>query len=236
MTRRGDLLDVAGITKTYGSGSAAQQVLKGIDLRLAPGSLVALQGRSGSGKSTLLSILGTLMQPTAGRYTMLGQDLLRADEHDLTAFRNRHIGFVFQFHHLLPELTARENVMFPAAVHAGRETGKARRRAGELLERVGLEDRMDFRATALSGGQKQRVAIARALMNTPELVLADEPTGNLDRESADQVMALLAEINDEDHTTFLISTHDEKVAEQCSEMIHLDDGRIVAGERPVSGT
>jgi len=230
MNGNGTLLTVAAITKTYGSGDAAQQVLKGIDLALPRGHLAALQGRSGSGKSTFLSILGTLMQPTAGRYDMLGQDLLRASERDLTEFRNRHIGFVFQFHPLLPDLSALENVMFPAAVHAGRETGKARRRAGELLARVGLEDRMSYRATALSGGQKQRVAIARALMNTPDLVLADEPTGNLDRESADQVMQLLAEINAEDHTTFLISTHDEKIAERCEDLIYLEDGRILESD------
>lgn len=227
MTGGEAFLVVEGITKTYGTGEAAQEVLKGIDLVLPRGHLAALQGRSGSGKSTFLSILGTLMQPTGGRYHMLGQDLLAAGERDLTEFRNRHIGFVFQFHHLLPDLTARENVMFPAAVRAGRETARARRRASELLARVGLEDRADNRATALSGGQKQRVAIARALMNTPELVLADEPTGNLDRESADQVMQLLAEINEEDHTTFLISTHDDKIAAQCGDRIYLDDGRIV---------
>ncbi len=227
MSRHEALLTVNGITKIYGSGDAAQEVLKGIDLTLSRGLLAALQGRSGSGKSTFLSILGTLMQPSAGQYSMLGQDLLRASEREITEFRNRHIGFVFQFHHLLPDLTALENVMFPAAVRAGRETARARRRAAELLARVGLEDRADSRATALSGGQKQRVAIARALMNTPDLVLADEPTGNLDRESAEQVMQLLAEINGEDHTTFLISTHDDKIAARCTERIYLDDGRVV---------
>jgi len=230
MTGGDDFLHVEAISKTYGTGEAAQQVLKGIDLSLPRGHLAALQGRSGSGESTFLSILGTLMQPTAGRYHMLGQDLLEVSERDLTEFRNRHIGFVFQFHHLLPDLTALENVMFPAAVRAGRETGKARRRASELLARVGLADRADIRATALSGGQTQRVAIARALMNTPELVLADEPTGNLDRESATQVMQLLAEINEEAHTTFLISTHDDKIAGQCGDLVYLDDGRILRGE------
>jgi lipoprotein-releasing system ATP-binding protein len=217
MSTPDDIVKIEGMTKDYGKGDATQKVLKGIDLVLAKGSLSALQGRSGSGKSTLLSILGTLMQPTAGRHEMLGLDLGRISERDLTEFRNRHIGFVFQFHHL-----------FPAAVRAGRETRASRRRAADLLARVGLQDRMGIRATALSGGQKQRVAIARALMNTPELVLADEPTGNLDRESADQVMNLVREINAEDHTTFLISTHDEKIAESCRRQIHLDDGRIVA--------
>lgn len=234
MSGRDHLLVVEGITKSFGTGDAAQDVLKGIDLSLARGSLVALQGRSGSGKSTFLSILGTLMRPTSGRYSMLEQDLIQAGEREVTEFRNRHIGFVFQFHHLLPELTALENVLFPAAVHAGRETGRARRRAAELLDRVGLADRLDFRATSLSGGQKQRVAIARALMNTPELVLADEPTGNLDRESADRVVDLLVEINAEDHTTFLISTHDEKIAERCADLIHLDDGRIVSDQDVMS--
>lgn len=227
MSTPGEILAIEQITKSYGSGDAAQQVLRGIDLSLPRATFAALEGRSGSGKSTLLSILGTLMQPTSGRHTMLGQDLVNITERDLTEFRNRHIGFVFQFHHLLPDLTALENVVFPAAVSAGRETRKARARAADLLARVGLADRINYRATALSGGQKQRVAIARALMNTPELVLADEPTGNLDRETAIQVMELLREINAEDHTTFLISTHDEKIAEGCQTQIYLDDGRIV---------
>lgn len=226
MNRGEDMLVAEGITKTFGTGDAVQKVLKGIDLTLQKGTFAALQGRSGSGKSTFLSILGTLMEPTDGRYEMLGYDLIRISEGNLTEFRNRHIGFVFQFHHLLPDLTALENVMFPAAVQHGRETRKARKRAAELLARVGLEDRANFRATALSGGQKQRVAIARAVMNRPDLVLADEPTGNLDRDSADQVMDLLREINAEDHTTFLISTHDEKIAEICPQQIHLDDGRL----------
>ena len=149
---------------------------------------------------------------------------------ELTEFRNRHIGFVFQFHHLLPDFTALENVIFPAAVSTGRETHAARARGRELLRRVGLADRMDFRATQLSGGQKQRVAVARALMNSPELILADEPTGNLDRESASRVMALIREINDEEKTTFLISTHDEKVAAACRRQIQLSDGTVVAVE------
>ena len=156
---------------------------------------------------------------------MLGEDLTKASDRDLTEFRNRHIGFVFQFHHLLPDFTALENVIFPSAVQAGRETASARKRGRELLARVGLESRMDFLATKLSGGQKQRVAIARALMNRPELVLADEPTGNLDRESATQVMDLIAEINENEKTTFLISTHDEKIADTCRRRIRVADGK-----------
>lgn len=218
------------LTKTYGEGEAAQTVLKGIDLELPRGTFAALLGRSGSGKSTLLLILGTLMSPTGGRLEILGQDVLNLSESELVFFRNRHIGFVFQFHYLLPDLTSLENVMFPSAVSAGRETPAARKRATELLNRVGLSERINYRPTALSGGQKQRVAIARALMNRPAVILADEPTGNLDRESADQVMVLLNEINEEGGTSFLISTHDEQIARQCRSRIRLDDGRIVSSE------
>jgi lipoprotein-releasing system ATP-binding protein len=221
-----ELLSVRDLVKTYGVGEAETRVLKGVNLQLETGELSALLGPSGSGKSTLLTILGTLMQPTSGQHEMLGEDLTRASDRDLTEFRNRHIGFVFQFHHLLPDFTALENVIFPAAVHAGRETAAARQRGRELLVRVGLESRMDFLATKLSGGQKQRVAIARALMNQPELVLADEPTGNLDRESAMQVMELIREINENEQTTFLISTHDEKIADLCRRRIRVVDGRV----------
>lgn len=222
------LVEVRELVKTYGEGEAATRVLKGLDMVLQTGELTALLGPSGSGKSTLLTILGTLMQPTSGQHVMLGQDLTRARDAELTEFRNSHIGFVFQFHHLLPDFTALENVIFPTAIAQGRETASARRRGEELLERVGLADRIDFRATQLSGGQKQRVAVARALMNQPELVLADEPTGNLDRESATQVMALIAEINQQEQTTFLISTHDEKIAAACRRQIKVVDGKTVS--------
>jgi len=218
------LVEVRNLVKTYGEGEAETRVLKGLNLTLEAGELSALLGPSGSGKSTLLTILGTLMQPTSGQHFMLGVDLTKASDRDLTEFRNSHIGFVFQFHHLLPDFTALENVIFPAAVRTGRETVAARDRGRELLARVGLESRTDFLATKLSGGQKQRVAIARALMNQPELVLADEPTGNLDRESATQVMELIAEINENEKTTFLISTHDEKIADTCRRQIRVADG------------
>lgn len=220
------LVEVRDLVKDFGSGETVTRVLKGLQLTLGRGELVALLGPSGSGKSTLLTILGTLMRPSSGSHVMLGEDLTRASDAELTDFRNRHIGFVFQFHHLLPDFTALENVVFPAAVQAGRETRQARARAEELLTRVGLANRIDFKATALSGGQKQRVAIARALMNQPELVLADEPTGNLDRESASQVLDLLAEINREERTSFLISTHDEKVAAACQRQVRVVDGRL----------
>ncbi|QYO76268.1 ABC transporter ATP-binding protein [Devosia salina] len=220
------LVEVRDLVKTYGEGDTATPVLKGLNLTLETGELAALLGPSGSGKSTLLTILGTLMKPSSGQHLMLDQDLTGADDRDLTEFRNRHIGFVFQFHHLLPDFTALENVIFPTAVKSGRETAAARARGRELLDRVGLGSRMDFLATQLSGGQKQRVAIARALMNRPELVLADEPTGNLDRESATQVMDLIGEINREEATSFLISTHDERIAEICRRQIRVLDGRV----------
>ncbi len=226
MSEQGLLL-VKDLVKTYGAGEAETRVLKGLDLSLQPGEMSALLGPSGSGKSTLLTILGTLMKPTSGQHRMLGQDLTKAGDRDLTEFRNQHIGFVFQFHHLLPDFTALENVIFPSAVQAGRETHAARERGRELLARVGLESRTNFLATKLSGGQKQRVAVARALMNQPELVLADEPTGNLDRESANQVMDLIGEINRNEKTTFLISTHDEKIAASCRRQVRVVDGRTV---------
>ena len=220
------LILAESIVKQFDEGDAAVTVLKGLNLRIEQGELVALLGPSGSGKSTLLNILGTLMRPTGGQLTMLGRDLTRAHDDELTEFRSRHIGFIFQAHHLLPDFTALENTVFPAAARAGRETAAQLRRGAELLRRVGLADRADFLASKLSGGQKQRVAVARALMNQPELVLADEPTGNLDRASATQVMDLLVEINQSDRTTFLISTHDEQIAARCRRQVHVLDGRI----------
>jgi len=223
-----DLLAIHDLVKTFGSGDTETRVLRQLNLELQVGELAALLGPSGSGKSTLLTILGTLMQPTSGSHTMLGVDLVAADDAALTTFRNLHIGFVFQFHNLLPDFTALENVIFPTAVREGRETAAARARGRELLMRMGLADRVDFPSTNLSGGQKQRVAVARALMNRPELVLADEPTGNLDRASALQVMELIGEINREEGTTFLISTHDEKIAAFCRRQIVVGDG-VVTG-------
>lgn len=220
------LLSVTDLVKTFGQGEAETRVLRGLNLTLDSGQLAALLGPSGSGKSTLLTILGTLMHPTSGGHTMLGVDLTRARDAELTRFRNRHIGFVFQFHNLLPDFTALENVIFPTAVQMGRETAAARARGRELLVRMGLEDRINFPSTNLSGGQKQRVAVARALMNRPELVLADEPTGNLDTASAAQVMQLITQINREEGTSFLISTHDEKIAAYCARRIVVADGLV----------
>jgi lipoprotein-releasing system ATP-binding protein len=231
------LLDVRDVRKVFVDNEFETQVLKGITFSLARGEMVAMLGPSGSGKSTLLSILGTLMKPTSGSFQMLGKELTTLNEKELSQFRNQQIGFIFQYHHLLPDFTALENVLFPHAGRVGRETREGRERAAMLLDRVGLKDRMNYRATRLSGGQKQRVAIARALMNQPALVLADEPTGNLDRENADQAFELMQEIQRETGTTFLLSTHDRELAERCERRIYIRNGVVVEGEStPVVAT
>lgn len=222
------LLELRDLTKTYGTGDTATRVLKGLNLTLPKGGMIALLGVSRSGKSTLLNILSTLLRPSSGSFEMLGQDLFGANDATLTEFRNQHIGFVFQFHNLLPDFTALENVIFPAAVRAGIESPDMRQRGKDFLDRVGLSDRMNYRATKLSGGQKQRVAVARALMNSPELILADEPTGNLDSVSARQVMDLLRMLNRDERTTFLISTHDDKIAGLCDYQLEIKDGRVAS--------
>jgi lipoprotein-releasing system ATP-binding protein len=214
------------IVKTFHDGEVDTPVLKGVEVEIARGEFVALMGPSGSGKSTLLSILGTLLRPTSGEVEVAGLPTSGLAEREITGLRNRHIGFVFQFHHLLPDFTALENVLFPTYARFGAETRESRRRALELLERVGLSHRADYRSTQLSGGQKQRVAVARAIVNRPDVVLADEPTGNLDRESSAQVMALLREVRDDEGTGFLISTHDPAVAAACDRVIQMVDGRI----------
>jgi len=223
------VLDARGIVMTFQNGDEFTRVLLGVDVTLDPGELVALLGASGSGKSTLLSIVGLLLRPTAGIITIGGERVDALSDAQSSLFRNERLGFIFQFHNLLPDFTALENVGFPAAAAGGGLTSAIRQRASELLGRVGLSDRMNFPAARLSGGQKQRVAIARALMNRPQLVLADEPTGSLDRASADQVLGLMREINREDGTTFLICTHDERVASHCTRRITLRDGQIDSG-------
>ena len=220
------VLDARAIEMVFRNGEEQTQVLKGVDLMLQPGELVALLGASGSGKSTLLSIVGLLLRPTAGSLNLAGECVDALSEARRALFRNKHLGFILQFHNLLPDFTAVENVAFPAAAPAGGISAAMRKRACELLERVGLADRMNFRASRLSGGQKQRVAIAHAVMNQPYLVVADEPTGNLDRASADQVLALMREVNQEERATFLICTHDEHVAQRCTRRVILEDGRI----------
>jgi lipoprotein-releasing system ATP-binding protein len=221
------ILSVTGLIKDFGEGETQTHVLKDINLAMVGGEMSALLGPSGSGKSTLLTILGTLMRASGGTHEMLGVDLMHASEAQRTLFRSKNLGFVFQFHHLLPDLTALENVMMPAACAAGRETKAMRDRASDLLDAVGLSDRRDFRPATMSGGQRQRVAVARALINNPVLVLADEPTGNLDREAADHVMDLIQTINRTIGSSFLISTHDEHIAARCQRRIELLDGKVV---------
>jgi lipoprotein-releasing system ATP-binding protein len=226
------VLRVSNLTKTYFDGEVETRVLKGIDLAFRRGEFVALMGPSGSGKSTLLSILGTLLRPTSGEVELVGNRLSDLDDAEVTRFRNVHIGFVFQFHHLLPDFTALENVLFPALPQRSDDPGALRARASELLRRVGLADRAAFRATKLSGGQKQRVAIARALMNAPDIILADEPTGNLDHETGEEVLALMRELCVEHGTMFLVSTHDEDIATRSDRTVRILDGRVVSDGLP----
>jgi len=224
------LLRLEDVTKDYGE-HVVTRVLHGISFTLAPGEFTALIGPSGSGKSTLLHLLGLLDRPTGGRILLRGCDTGELGHRALGRFRGRTIGFVFQFHHLLPAFTSVENVMMPALADRGRADERMRRHAIGLLERVGMADRLHHRVTDLSGGQQQRVAVARALSMTPALVLADEPTGNLDTKSGDQVFALLRQFNREQGTAFLIVTHDHRLAARCDRVIELVDGRITS-DRP----
>ncbi len=212
------------LEKTYFDTGQKVEVLKGLDLEVAQGETVAIVGASGVGKSTLLHILGTLDRPTAGRVMVGGQDIFQMDEPGLAAFRNRHIGFVFQFHHLLPEFTALENVMMPALI-ARQDRGEARRRALDLLEEVGLAQREKHRVGELSGGEAQRVAVARALVLEPRLLLADEPTGNLDERTGEKVHQLLVRLNQKKGLTTLVATHNERLAGALQKRVRLADGK-----------
>ena len=226
------VLRLAGVRKSYGTGTAVElEVLHGIDLSLARREFAALIGPSGSGKSTLLNLMGLLDRPTAGEVWIAGAESSRLDDAQRTRLRGRTIGFVFQYHYLLPEFSALENVMMPLLAARGRPDAAMRRTAAALLAQVGLGAWQDHNANDLSGGQQQRVAIARALAMSPALVLADEPSGNLDTQSADLVFDLLRTVNETLGTTFLIVTHDPRLANRCDRIIELVDGRIVA-DRP----
>jgi lipoprotein-releasing system ATP-binding protein len=224
------LLAIQGLTKDFGT-SVPVRVLHDIDLRVARGEFAAVIGPSGSGKSTLLNIIGMLDRPTAGRIELMGQDLSTLDSAAFAAFRGQMIGFVFQFHHLLPAFTTVENVMLPMAAAARRFTPEMRVKARQLLADVGLADREDSRVTDLSGGQQQRVAIARALARDPALVLADEPTGNLDTTNADAVFRLFRQLNEDNGTAIMVITHDARLAARCDRIIEVVDGRIAADRR-----
>ena len=219
------LLRLEAVTKNYGTDTVTR-VLRGVDLVVQPGEFVALTGPSGSGKSTLLNIIGLLDRPTSGRVAFQGWDVASMDDAELTSLRGRGIGFVFQFHHLLPAFTAQENVMLPLLADRGRRDHEMMERAGALLAEVGLSDRAAYTTDNLSGGERQRVALARSLVMRPPLVLADEPTGNLDSESGAQVFRLLRSFNQRFGTAFVIVTHDDRLAAQCDRIVHLLDGRI----------
>jgi lipoprotein-releasing system ATP-binding protein len=231
MTGDTELVALRGLRKSYNVGRPNEaEVLHGIDLTLARGEFVALIGPSGSGKSTLLNLLGLLERPSGGSYRLLGQDTTTLSEEALTLRRREALGFVFQFHHLLPAFSAIENVTLPALMRDGRVDAAARERARALLDAVGLGDALDKRPGELSGGMQQRVAIARALVQAPPLVLADEPTGNLDRHSSDEVFALMRRMHADQGTAFLVVTHDPHLAERCDRIVELVDGHIVSDE------
>ena len=220
-----NFLSARGLAKTYALGKRSLEVLRGVNLDVARGDFLALRGASGAGKSTLLHLIGGLDSPNAGEIFFNGQNLTKFSESELTHFRNRRVGFVFQAYHLLPELTALENVCLPARV-ARISVSTAAKRAEELLARVGLKDRLDHKPSELSGGEQQRVAIARALINEPELLLADEPTGNLDSHTGGEIIELLKSLRPEKQMTLVIATHDEKVASHAQRVIQLVDGQI----------
>ena len=219
------VLQLQGVTKDYGE-QVVTRVLHGIDLTLRPGEFAALIGPSGSGKSTLLNLIGLLDRPTSGKVLIQGQDTSALEDDELARMRARTLGFIFQFHHLLGAFSAAENVMMPLLADQGRPSAEMRERAMALLQDVGLRERADDPPSKLSGGQQQRVAIARALVTAPPLVLADEPTGNLDTGTAAQVFELLRRFNVERGTTFLIVTHDPRLAERCDRIIEIIDGRL----------
>jgi len=222
------VLCLAGLVKDYGEEPVRTRVLHGIDFTVHKGEFAAIMGPSGSGKSTLLNLIGLLDRPTAGSVTLDGQDTGLLDDDGLTRYRGRAVGFVFQFHHLLPEFTALENVMIPMMADKGRQTASMVECGAHLLSEVGLGTHLHKKATLLSGGQAQRVAIARALAMAPRLVLADEPTGNLDTHSADEIFVLLREFNRAKGVTFLVVTHDPRLAARCDRIVEVVDGRIVA--------
>lgn len=219
------ILKVKDLTRTYVEGKVATAVLKGINLEIETGKLTAVIGKSGSGKSTLLHLLGTLDRPSGGSIIFKGRDLTRLSNNEQARFRNRNLGFIYQFHYLLSDFTALENVMLPSLI-GGTDPRTAKTRAQAVLERVGLADRLSFHPSELSGGQRQRVAIARALCHDPDLILADEPTGNLDAANAAAVFDLFSTLVRERGTTVIMVTHDAALAELCDRTVSIKDGVI----------
>ena len=230
MTESKPLVEVRGARKVYEHEGKSLEVLRGIDLTIAGGEMVTIVGPSGAGKSTLLHLIGTLDLPSEGTVKLDGQDVTRLDQSRVAALRNRTIGFVFQFHHLLPEFTALENVLMPGMIHGGIPRAKLRARAQTLLREVGLEHRVSHRPGELSGGEQQRVALARALVLEPKLLLADEPTGNLDTGNSAQIHALFHELNQKHGTTMVVVTHNPELARSIPRVITMKDGHIESDE------
>ena len=227
MTAASGRIVARGLVRAFLDGERRTEVLKGVDLEIEPGELVAIVGPSGSGKSTLLHIIGALDTPDAGSVSLSGQQLAELDAAELADFRNRNIGFVFQFHQLLPDFDALENVMMPGRI-SGMAPARLHRRAEQLLVDVGLEQRLDYFPSQLSGGERQRVAICRALVLEPEILLADEPTGNLDEAAGAQVLELLIDLQRRQQTTALLVTHNPGIARRCGRVLALKDGLLHA--------
>lgn len=222
MSEETNMIRLRGIRKSFDT----LQVLKGIDLDIVKGEIVSIVGPSGAGKTTLLQIMGTLDKPDAGEVSIAGTDIRKMKEKELSAFRNTHIGFVFQFHQLLPEFTALENVMIPAFI-AGVSSKEASKRASQILDFLGLSERASHKPNELSGGEKQRVAVARALVNNPSVILADEPSGSLDTQNKEELHKLFFDLRNRLGQTFVIVTHDEGLAEITDRTIHMVDGKIM---------
>lgn len=226
-----ELIEITNIIKTYNLGDISVPVLKGVSFQVSHNELIALMGASGSGKSTLMNILGCLDQPSSGEYWLEGQEVSRFSANQRAFLRNQRFGFVFQNFNLLPRTSALENVAMPLTYTQNHLSDReARKRAAEMLERMGLQDRMDHEPSQLSGGQQQRVAIARALVNRPPILFADEPTGNLDSKTSDEVLKVFQQLNEEDGVTIIMVTHDANVARHARRVIRIHDGLIVNGD------